>query len=70
MPHNNRRVIRNPVAQAAILRKGGVHDKSTKAKRQNNKQALKRQLREGRADRPFFMPERMVPLKPRQAIDA
>ncbi len=54
MPNGNRRTIRNPVAQSAILRKGGVHDKSTKAKRQKNKQALKRQLRQGRADRPFL----------------
>lgn len=32
---------RNPVAQAAILRKGGVHEKSQKSKRQK----LKRELR-------------------------
>ena len=42
MPVNNRR---NPVARAAILRKGGAHDKSTKAKRQQQKQQFKRQLR-------------------------
>lgn len=46
MPHdNNRQNRRNPVAQAAIMRKGGVHDKSNKAKRQKQKQQLKRNLR-------------------------
>ncbi len=32
---------RNPVAQAAILRKGGVHEKSRKAKRQKQKRELR-----------------------------
>ncbi len=36
---------RNWVAKAAIMRKGGVHDKSNKAKRQKAKQAFKRKLR-------------------------
>lgn len=33
---------RNPVAQAAILRKGGVHEKSRKAKRQKQKNELRK----------------------------
>lgn len=54
MPHNNnRRIIRNPVAQAAILRKGGVHEKTEKAKRQQSKQALKKKLK-GRNFDSFF----------------
>lgn len=57
MPRKSRRSIRNPVARAPILRKGGVHEKSTKAKRKNHKQALQRQLREGRPDRPFSCPD-------------
>ncbi len=39
MPDNNRR---NWVARTAIMRKGGVHDKTNKAKRQKEKQALKK----------------------------
>ena len=42
MPVNHRR---NPVARAAIMRKGGAHDKSNKAKRQQSKQQFKRKLR-------------------------
>jgi len=38
MPEINRR--RNPVALAAILRKGGVHKKSRKSKRQKQKREL------------------------------
>lgn len=36
---------RNPIARAAILSKGGVHEKSNKAKRQKDKQVLKKKLR-------------------------
>lgn len=32
---------RNPVAQAAILRKGGAHEKSRKAKRLQSKRELR-----------------------------
>ena len=32
---------RNPIAQAPILRKGGVHEKSRKAKRQKQKGELR-----------------------------
>ncbi len=42
MPNRNNR---NWVARAAIMRKGGVHEKSNKAKRQGAKQAFKRKLR-------------------------
>lgn len=40
MPTLHRR--RNPVALAAILRKGGVHEKSRKAKRQKQKRELRK----------------------------
>lgn len=43
MPNNRR----NWVARAAIMKKGGVHDKSNKAKRQKAKQAFKRKLKQG-----------------------
>jgi len=36
---------RNWVARADIMKKGGVHDKSNKAKRQKDKQAFKRKIR-------------------------
>jgi hypothetical protein len=42
MPNNTRR---NWVARLPIMKKGGVHDKTNKAKRQKNKQMLKKQLR-------------------------
>jgi len=37
--------MRNTVARLAIMRKGGVHDKSNKAKRQEHKQKLAKQIR-------------------------
>ena len=37
--------IRNTIARMAILRKGGVHNKSNKAKRQKHKQKLQKQIR-------------------------
>ncbi len=48
MPNNNRIRLRNPIARAAILRKGGVHDKTNKAKRQKRKQAFKKEIRAGK----------------------
>lgn len=42
MPDNNRR---NWAARAAIMRKGGVHDKTNKAKRHKDKQSLKKKIR-------------------------
>lgn len=36
---------RNWTAIAPIMRKGGVHEKSNKAKRQKDKQAFKRKIR-------------------------
>jgi hypothetical protein len=44
MTNNNRR---NWAARAAIMRKGGVHDKTNKAKRQKIKQAFKKEVRAG-----------------------
>lgn len=44
MPNINR-PRRNVVARLAIMRKGGVHDKSNKAKRQKQKQKLAKQIR-------------------------
>ena len=34
----------NPVAQAAIMRKGGVHEKSKSAKRQHSKRKLRNEV--------------------------
>ncbi|MGJ8664570.1 MAG: hypothetical protein ACSHWU_13015 [Marinicella sp.] len=42
MPNSNRR---NWAARAAIMRKGGAHDKTNKAKRQQAKQAFKKKIR-------------------------
>ncbi|WP_223788495.1 hypothetical protein [Marinicella meishanensis] len=36
---------RNWVARAAIMCKGGAHEQSNKAKRQRDKQSMKRKLR-------------------------
>jgi hypothetical protein len=36
---------RNWAARAAIMRKGGVHEKSNKAKRQKEKQIIKKNIR-------------------------
>jgi hypothetical protein len=41
MPDNRR----NPAARAAIMRKGGVHNKTNKAKRKKDKQSLKKKIR-------------------------
>ncbi len=40
MPTRHNR--RNPVAQATIMRKGGVHEKSRKANRQKQKRDLRK----------------------------
>ena len=48
MPNNNRIRLRNPIARAAILRKGGVHNKTNKAKRQKQKQSFKKDIRAGK----------------------
>lgn len=39
--------IRNPAARSAIMGKGGVHEKTHKAKRKKEKQLLKKKLRAG-----------------------
>jgi len=49
------RKIRNPIARMAILRKGGVHNKSNKAKRQKHKQKLQKQIRADKFSPYFFM---------------
>lgn len=51
MPDRIRR--RNLAALAAIMRKGGVHEKTNKAKRQKEKQKLKKQIRTNNFG-PFF----------------
>jgi hypothetical protein len=48
MPDKNRNQIRNAIARAAILGKGGVHDKTNKAKRQKHKQSFKKDIRAGK----------------------
>jgi CRISPR/Cas system-associated protein Cas7 (RAMP superfamily) len=42
LPHSRR----NPVAQAVIMRKGGVHQTSRSAKRQKDKRKLRKQVTE------------------------
>ena len=42
-----RRDNRNPVARAPILRKGGVHQKTNKAKRRQQKRDLQRNIQTG-----------------------
>ncbi|VAW42356.1 hypothetical protein MNBD_GAMMA01-1119 [hydrothermal vent metagenome] len=37
--------IRNVVARLAIMKKGGVHDRTNKAKRAKQKQKLQKQIR-------------------------
>ena len=44
---------RNPLAHATIMRKGGIHQTSNKAKRVKDKNSLKQQMRE-RADRSCY----------------
>jgi hypothetical protein len=44
MPAKKKSTRRNPVANAPILRKGGVHAKSRKAERKVGKQKLKDEL--------------------------
>ncbi|EIJ34721.1 hypothetical protein [Thiothrix nivea] len=44
MPKKQRHCRINPIARAPILRKGGVHEKSNSAKRQQHKQQLRRLL--------------------------
>jgi len=55
MPTNKSgtRVPRNPVALSPLLRKGGVHEKSKTAKRQQNRQALSEQLDNWREELEF-----------------
>jgi len=38
---------RNPVAQAAIMRKGGVHEESCKSKRQKQQRQLREMIIKG-----------------------
>ena len=45
---------RNLHACATIMRKGGVHEKSSKAKRLGSKQQLKKAMREGGNSSPFY----------------
>ena len=44
---------RNPVAQSPLLRKGGVHEKSATAKRQQTRTGLNRQLDDWQDDLAF-----------------
>ncbi|HFC29657.1 MAG TPA: hypothetical protein ENJ44_01300 [Oceanospirillales bacterium] len=37
--------VRNAVARLPIMKKGGVHDKTNKAKRKKQKQKLQKQIR-------------------------
>ncbi len=44
MPAKKKSARRNPVANAPILRKGGIHSKTRKAERKGDKQKLKDEL--------------------------
>jgi len=45
MPKSNlQHQRRNPIAQAAIMRKGGVHEESRKTKRQKQKRELRKMI--------------------------
>ena len=44
---------RNPIAQSPLLRKGGVHEKSATAKRQQTRIGLNRQLDDWQDDLAF-----------------
>lgn len=50
---------RNPLAHATILRKGGVHQLSAKAKRAADKRALKKETC-GRNIRPYDLCEKAI----------
>jgi len=54
--------IRNVVARLAIMRKGGVHDKSNKAKRNKHKQKLAKQIRTNDFGPYSFYP--FIPISP------
>ncbi|MBS9778456.1 MAG: hypothetical protein KGV50_06800 [Gammaproteobacteria bacterium] len=70
MPNNNRRNrASNPTASRTVTRnfvaknqwqRGGVHEKTTKAKRKNAKQALQRKIRVGKSDSDFFVHKDVV----------
>jgi len=61
--------VRNVVARLAIMRKGGVHDKSNKAKRQKHKQKLAKQIR-AKDFGPFLFLDSLfhsfIPISPQQ----
>ena len=48
--------VRNAVARLPIMKKGGVHDKTNKAKRVKQKQKLQKQIRTNNFGPYFFMP--------------
>ncbi len=47
--------VRNTVARLPIMKKGGVHDKTNKAKRKKQKQKLQKQIRTNNFGPYFFM---------------
>ena len=47
--------VRNAVARLPIMKKGGVHDKTNKAQRSNQKQKLQKQIRTNNFGPYFFM---------------
>jgi hypothetical protein len=52
--HDHVIIRRNPVARAPLLRKGGVHQKSKSAERQQTKQSLRREVRSAPSRYPLF----------------
>ncbi len=67
---------RNPVARAAIMRKGGVHEKCRTAKRQQQKRELEKTVSEYLAhdktvadsDRFFLRVQPLLPALPQQRL--
>lgn len=53
MKKSDQPVVRNRHACAAIMRKGGVHGQTGKAKRNEDKRQLRKAMREGSNSSPF-----------------
>lgn len=49
------RTMRNPLHDHPLMKRGGLHEKSSKAQRQQDKQSLKRQWRYSKMDRGLFL---------------
>ena len=50
-----KRTMRNPLHNHPLMKRGGVHGKSGKAQRQQDKQVLKRQWRDAKTNCGLFL---------------